>query len=220
MRDEDLGGDGPAVPTRRLNRIMESEMHRVGSRVRLGQAWQIGVIALDTVTDPPDYPLPAGGVQYAQIVDLRRQSDMTILQRLSEREINELRSGSILSGGYVNAYAVREAVAQTMTVMFDVRPTQVDAIDMLRSVIPATLADDDAASIPFDRDLLEGYRACCAAAACRERKAERAAALGVTAAYVQWLDQRAVEGIRQGQIRTESLKRSSRSRKTAWPVYW
>jgi hypothetical protein len=177
----DTDGGRYAVSTREFNRIIEAEMHRVGSRIRLGQAWQNGVITLVPATDPPDYTLPAAGVQYQQIIKLRRQSDRKILEPLSQSALQYRRRGlSSIQGTYVNAYALVEAVDQTITVMFDVKVTQGDTIDMLRSIIPASLNNDDSQAIPFDRDLLEGFRMGCAVRAINMMTPEEKAARGFT----------------------------------------
>lgn len=196
-----------AVTVRPMNRIIEAELHRVGSKVKLGQAWQAGAITLNPATDPPDYALPtAGAIQYAQVIALRRGSDKWPLRKLSQDQIEGRRAITTPLSNKVLTYALREATDQTVTVLFGERPTAADTVDVLRSVIPAALADADAAVIPFDRDLLEGFQQGCAARGCRMMTAQQREARGIAEDHIQALERAASAAEQEAVLRVVSLK--------------
>lgn len=208
-----------AISERELNRIIEAEMHRAGTRIRLGPVWLTSQITVGPATNPPDYALPAAGVQYSQITMLRRQSDMRILEKVSQAWIQYRRRGTvILSGSRVSSYALVESTAQTVTVMFDVRPTDSDSIDVFCTVIPASLADSDSAAIPFDRDLIEGFQQGCAVRvidmmspqAKQERGFAPVVARGrmIPSPHVQALDTAYQESLRRAEMRIARMKLS------------
>lgn len=206
-----------AVGDRELNRIIESEMHAVGSRIRLGQAWALGVITLVANQNPPDYPLPAAGVQYGQLIQLRRASDKLLLAKCSQEQIQWMRRGvNAAQASYVSAYALMEDTTQTVTVMFDRVVTKADTIDLLRAVIPASLADQDSAAIPFDRDLIEAFAQGCALRAIDMMSPDQRSARGfqgwvvrgkyVPSAHAQQLARAYEAGIQEAKVRLWRLK--------------
>lgn len=119
-------------------------------------------------------------------------------------------------GSYVSAYSLMVDDAQTITVMFNLIPQVADTIDLLRTVIPATFADQDAAPIPFDRNLIDAFCQGCALRAIDMMNPEQRAALGfqgwvmrgkyVPSAHAQQLQRAYQTGIEKAKIRLWRMK--------------
>ena len=213
-----------AISTLELNRIMESLTHDVDSELDSGQVWTTSVITLNPATNPPDYALPGGGVEYQNILDLRRASDNYILARRSQEHISRMRWNGVNSTGtMVSEYALvpsQSGSNEIITVMFDVRPSVTGTIDLLSATALTAFANSDTAVIPFARDFMEGFmRGAAARGIVAMSEAERNKR-GLSKDYIGALEtayQVALKKERLRLIRLELSEDSSElNRRTAW----
>lgn len=224
MRDTRPGNY--AIGTRELNRIIEAMTHDVDSDLDAGQAWIASAITLNPATSPPDYLLPTSS-EYQNVLDLRRASDGFILWRRSAEQIDQMRwSKASATASKVSAYALRQSAAtspllgavESITVMFDVRPSEADTIDLKTSTTLAAMLDNDDAFVPFQRDFVESFERGVAAMAIEMMRPEDQQARGFTGSvsggryapslYVAGLQVAYEKGLKKERIRLIRLELS------------
>ena len=148
LRDLDPGAR--VVPSERIWRALEATAQAWGVDVWQGPAWVTGAITV--VAGTSDYTLP-GSVEYAQVLELRRQSDGHLLSRRTQEQMELLRENTSNTPSPPTDFALWELTTQVVNVR--VYPTGANVLDLLRSLIPGALSSD-AATVPFNAPLARG----------------------------------------------------------------
>lgn len=145
MRDRDPADYIFSSPE--INVHVESTMRTLAGQAKLGQEW-----TTLSVTDATDtYAMP-GSVEYAQVLEVRRQVDGHEVRIVSREVMQRLRDGDTASApsrGRPYWLTMWEDPSQSLKVRVFPWPDAAYTLDVLRSTLPAALATD-AAVIPFD----------------------------------------------------------------------
>lgn len=153
LRDRD--GSAEAFSLFEKNVAIESHMRLMAPRLLLGDQWSTTLVTLVAGTDT--YTLPTTTAQnYDRLKKLRLRSTGGEIPVVSLETFEALRNfDTAVVGGTPQAAMVIEGANHTPTLRFWPKPDAADYVEGFFSLLPAALAHDDAASIPFDDEAFE-----------------------------------------------------------------
>ena len=143
------------ISTPELNEIIQSNCRYLSGQVPLGEKWVLSAVTVLVNTN--SIALPAG-LEYSDILEVRRSSDSWVLTKRTREEMTKLfwPSSTVTASatGDPNDYCLVEDEAQGVTLYFNIKAGVATPLDVCRRVLPTDLTLD-AGAIPFSTLALE-----------------------------------------------------------------
>jgi len=157
---DDSDANQYAISNPRINKIIESEMQETASRLDYGPSWDNGAVTY--VSGTKDYEIPNSNntKEYQRILYIKRQSDGNEITKVTQDEMERLRSGNSTAPGDPYVYTAWETpdTSGNLEIKIRVYPTpgpdeSGEKQDHLLALIPAALTSGTAV-LPFSAPVL------------------------------------------------------------------
>jgi hypothetical protein len=146
-----------AISTIELNEIIQSNTRYVSGCIPLGEKWVSGASGIVVTAGSDTSTLPSG-VEYTDVLELRRTVDGYILKKRTREEMNLMFWTKHITSTKEHAeptdYCLMENEAQSVAIRFQSPALTTTTIDLLRRVLPSDLIADTT-EIPFSTLAIE-----------------------------------------------------------------